>query len=402
LRLRSPAVARVLVGCLLLAVGWASSALAQRATITPEQIRSLRTLKSASGRFVAVGTNAVQMLDLLKWADGVALLLDQTLRVRAPSGPSPVRIVVVADGAGPTGSVVAARGPTGWVLTVVNYEEADVAAAARTLIRTLLDETVRAAPGVTNPVPPVPAWFLTGVIRNLEPAQRERDLHDALQAWSAGRLPTLTDTFPSDAGPLERSPAHCGVLVRWLLSVDPPEQGIGLVLARLASGRSLDIPTLLNVMRRETVVDLEAAWDDWLLNCRWRIGTPGRPTAWIAERIRAERLIYGVDSAMPNASNNGQPLSFADLIVHRKTRWASKAASAKAVSLRVHAAGRGREVGNVVDAYCRFLDAVRDRRSEAELKRLLDAADRALDGLESALKENPDEGQEHAGGRHTR
>jgi len=396
-----------LIGLALLVAAWPPDAIAQRDTLTPEQVFNLRTLKSASGRFVAVGTNVVAMFDLLKWADGVAAQLGRTLELKPLTEQPLIRIALPAVAAGGAGGLTSARTPSGWVLTVPDYAATDVAAATRTLVGVLLDAYAVGEGGVTNVSGSVPSWFLSALLRNMDPVRREGDFEEVFNVWSAGRLPSMAEILASsgDGGNgagTERPPWLDGVLLQWLLDMEPADRGIGAVMGRLISGLPLDASAMLTIRHYGTAVDLDVAWDDWLLKRRWVVVTLGRATPWIAQRLRVERLIYTADSGIPAAVRKRDPLSLEDLITYRKTRWAANAAAAKDVSLRVLAAGRGREVGGVVAAYARFFDAVRDRRSEAELRRLLEAADRALEGLDVALKESSHEGEEHAGGQRSR
>jgi hypothetical protein len=107
--------------------------------------------------------------------------------------------------------------------------------------------------------------------------------------------------------------------------------------------------------------------------------------AWLLQRIRSERLIYPQDSGIRNAKPESPPLTMAELIRERQTGWARSAAASRAVRLRLLATGRGSEVGSVLGAYSRFLEAIQNGKDEAQLRALLADADRRFAAMETRM-----------------
>lgn len=351
--------------------------------MTPEKFLTMRMLRSPSGRFVAYGTNTIQVSDLVRWADGVATRLDRLLGLPPSQGRPPARLVLTVDPATTSGWVRVASSSPVLQLLVANYETVDVQVVVRALVAGLLaDFSTWGATQKTDAVT-APEWLVTGIIRNMDADTRESDYETVFGSWREGRVPPLAEALAQLPYTAATNAAMTGVLVQWMLSLKGKGSCVRDVISRASGGAVPRVDWFYASAGCQIPADLDAAWERWLFGRQWVIGVPGRRADWLVERIRSERLIYPADSGIPNGKPGDPPLTLRDLIRERKANWARAAASSRAVRIRLLAAGRGSEVGDVLNAYGRFLEAVQGGRSEAQLKALLDDADRRFAAIEA-------------------
>ena len=381
---RNPALRVVVVACLLTAFGYGLYAAEQPPT-TIEKFLSMRMLRSPSGRFVGYGTNTVQVSDLVRWADDTAERLDRLLGVMPPQGRPPIRMVLTVDPGSTSGWVRVASVSPALHFVVANYETVDVHAARRALVDGLLAEFSTWGTAQKTAALAAPAWLVTGMMRNMDPALRESDYEATFAVWREGRVPPLAECLAGLQSDTATNAAMTGVLVQWMLSLKGKDSCIREVMSRASGGAAPRADWFYTFTGCRIPADLDAAWERWLMGRQWVIGETGRRPEWLVEQIRSERLIYPADSGIPNGKPGDPPLTLKDLIRERKAKWAREAASSRAVRLRLLAAGRANEVSDVLNAYSRFLEAVNDGRSEARLKSLLDDADRRFAALEAAM-----------------
>lgn len=357
-----------------------------------EELLSIRAVHSPSGRFTAYATNTVQASDLARWADGIAARMDRALGDSPPAGRQAVRLVLREDRASTSGWARVTMPPPNLQIVVANYATVDVTTVARALVAGLLADFRSWGSSQRVDAATAPGWLVTGMMSTIEPDSREADYGTVFKSWREGALPPLTECLSNLATPAA-SDATAGVIVQWILSMKGREACVRDVMARSAGGAAPRPDWFFASAGCSTPADLETAWEKWLSGRQWVIGSAGRRPEWIVERIREERLIYPADSGIPNSKPGDAPLTAEDLIKERKEPWAAKAAASRAVRLRLMAAGRGSEVGSVIEAYSLFYEAVRDGQNEAALKSLLADADRKLDALASgAMGKTPAQG----------
>jgi hypothetical protein len=236
---------------------------------------------------------------------------------------------------------------------------------------------------------PVPAWLSLGTARNLRRAMRAEDTEIANRARKQGRLPGPADLLGmshGDADPVTR--AGCGLLVSWILS-QPDRSGVMEdAFGRLAGGSSLTVDWLLGILPTcETVADLDAAWDEWVLRQRRTVYRPGTIREDTLDLLRAELLIHPGDFgiAQPEA-DEARPLRLRDLIAQRGAGWLQAAVENKLARLRLLAVGRGEALLDVTERYCAFLEGVAAGEGAEELNALLREAEQALEDLERSLQ----------------
>jgi hypothetical protein len=350
---------------------------------TVEQLLGMRMLRSPSGRFAAYGTNTLQVLDVARWADSIAGRIDRTLGASPPNGWQPARLVLRDDPASTSGWVRVAVPSPALQIVVANYATVDVMAVGRAIVGGLLSDFYVWGASQTVEAAQAPDWLVTGMMSAIDSEVREDDYGTVFRLWRDGSLPPLAECLgrlPSAALP----DAISGVIVQWVLSLKGRGACIRDIMRRSAGGVVPRPDWFYQASGCSSPAELESAWEKWLVGRQWVIGAAGRRAHWIAERIREERLIYPGDSGIPSRKPGEPPLTPEELIGEAKSQWARDAAGARAVRLRVLSAGRGSEVGGVLEAYIRFFDAVRDGKKSAELKVLLEQADRLLGELESS------------------
>jgi hypothetical protein len=309
--------------------------------------------------------------------------MDRALGVSPPDGWQPARLVLRDDPASTSGWVRVAARPPALQIVVANYATVEVRAVGRALVGGLLSDF--SLWGVSQRVDAVeaPGWLVTGMISAMDPEAREADYGAVFKSWRGGALPPLADCLSLLTSP-SAPEAVTGVIVQWILSMKGRDACLRDVMRRSAGGGAPRPEWFYEVSGCSTPADLESAWEKWLVGRQWVIGAAGRRAHWIVERVREERLIYPGDSGIPSRKPGDAPMAPEDLIGESGSQWARDAAAARAVRLRVLSAGRGSEVGGVLEAYIRFFDALRDGKGKQELKVLLGNADAMLGELEGS------------------
>jgi hypothetical protein len=355
---------------------------------------------SRSGLFICVGTNTIQAQLLAKWADTVNDKLEGLVGIPTPLEPESVRLVGQTDPAPhaagrleTTNAVV--RGTLQQAMLVVNQPQVNAERAHEAFVGLLLNAHIFGAwrrgggRGPTEP-PVVPLWLERGIGQNLYRAQRARNNSAALALWQRGQMRPLASLLAATGRdpdePFPASRAVLGTLLRWLLSLDNHRQVFERLFAALAAGDDITAEWLAaTVAGRPAAPAAEELWDNWLLAQRRAVLAPGQATPEAISLLKAELLLYPGSFGIPLTAGASGPRDLSVLIAERNSEWVLPLIQARTASLRLLAIGRGPEFGSVVDAYCRFLDAV-PVMSPRELKRLLEAANGALAILEGRVQ----------------
>lgn len=359
---------------------------AAAASLTLPDGRQLNLTRSPVGRHTVVGTNALENLDLARWAD----LVDEKLtRLTGLDLPPPamtsVRIAIRAGAppaviTHPPGQGADARQRH---LELVNYAEAPIEAVGCALVALRLDAQAGAAGAW-------PAWLVRGLWRNLDPDRRAADADWLLDQWRSGRVPPLRAFLTAPDGTLTgaTAAAQAALTTAWLLS--GPERGARLTgfLSDLASATNRTdaadrLAARLGVEAAPAA--LEEAWDRWMARQSRMVRQPGRVAALDLERLRTALLLSPGASGIPLVLKGEPPRQVRDLIAHRRASWAPAAASAKRAELALLAVGRGPAFAAVTDAYAAFLAAMAARARTGRLTALLAAAEQAQTELERNL-----------------
>jgi hypothetical protein len=367
------------------------------ATPSPRTIRAFdayNPVVSTSGRFVALGPRTDENLIAVRWAEQWARKMEKLSGLRLAGDRRVIRIVIQpppqalpAGASGPalggepdctrvklTQYVDGARLAQRIEIPGLNclYGEEGEAAFCR-----LLFCDARIAP--SN----FPLWLAVGMVRNLTVERRDESCRLVLDQWRRGGLAPLAQWLGSaetrGAGAEGADRAMCGMLAAWMLQLPDRSQKLQAIVERLAQQRTVTADwfatTLFGLQR---AADLDSAWDDWLLGQRRVVRLPGRVTPDLVDRMKAELLLYPGDFGIPLKDEPNHPVAWQSLIEERGASWVKVLACTKAGSLRMLAAGRGKDVGETVEFYCRFLDALARGKSRARLQKLLREAERSL------------------------
>jgi len=225
----------------------------------------------------------------------------------------------------------------------------------------------------------MPRWLYKGMAANLEVSRRARDSRLAHEAWQSGQIPMLGAFLdPDDGNKTERelADAYAGMLVDWIKSFPNRAETWNKIFTRLYAGEEVTAEWLTTCLPNcDSVVDLEAKWDGWMLSQKRRIFKPGLVTDEHLLRLQALLLVHPGDAGLPMSSEWNQRGDLRDMIAHRKAVWIVPFAENKKLSLRTLALGKDKNFQSVVDSYCRFLDALGGGKGQRRLGKLLDEAD---------------------------
>jgi len=340
-------------------------------------------------------------MDLGNWAETVFSKAERATGVRlATKGSNAFRVIVLAPGEGEDSGVATTRRIEGTrkvhSLLIRDYDRVDLEAAEKALCFLVLGadlEGRRAKAGKTVPGsgPVCPEWLWLGMARNLRPGQREENAETALSLWQRGRLPSVRAVLGGSVSGRERGESEVlGAFFAWLTSMPDSPERFSRILDILCRGEPLSSDWLArNVDPQGDPVDIEEAWDLWLLRQRWVVfakGGRGTVNPRILSQLRAQLLLRSDDYGIALGDNSDRRMAFADLVGRKDERWIPDFARSRIAALRLLAVGREKRFGAVVEAYCRFLESLAEREEPSDLRELLDRANRSLEALHEDLQ----------------
>jgi len=362
-----------------------------------DRLRSApKVVAGASGRFRVSGAQTLQVMDLSSWAERVATEVQRMAHISLPPvAQHRVQIDVLPSStnraAGVHRSQAFSEGALAQRLVIVGYEETDYVATERALCRLLLDACVvhkQDAADRAGQLRGVPGWMAIGTAQSLHPGRRERDGAEALAMWERGELGSLPQALRVVGGE-SPSAALCGFLVRWLTDLPGEPSCFASIFERLAAGDGIDAAWLATcVPGCESVSDLDALWDARLLRERrvvYVLHRPGATSRALLDRLRSRLLIRRGDCGIRLDDKPGRALTFRGLIGQRGAEWIPAFVEGKCGRLRLMAVGREKRFGELVEAYCAFLEALQAGKSRDVLEGLLGEAERRFADLEAGI-----------------
>jgi hypothetical protein len=175
------------------------------------------------------------------------------------------------------------------------------------------------------------------------------------------------------------------------------------IFERSAAGGSIDAAWLATcVPGCESVSDLGALWDARMLRERrvvYVLHKPGAVSEALLDRLRSRLLIQPREYGNRVGDKSARTLTFRDLVVQRGAEWIPAFVEGKCARLRLMAVGREKRFGELVEAYCAFLEALQDGKSREVLERMLDEAERRFADLEAGLRSGAASGADGTGSR---
>ena len=376
---------------LLLIPSWLPTIRASEAT--DPMMRHSLTARSYDGRLWVTGADSAMKQVAMKWANGVIGGVEKVIGEdwRSKNRQLRIRLVETDDDEGRARARLSMSG--GRVvhrLTIQNEdrlsgEECDVALCGLLLAGYVIHSEGTSAlinnyehmveSGTVNEMP---RWLFKGIAANLEVSRRARNSRIAHEAWQSGQIPMLGAFLdPSKAKKIDRdlANAYAGMVVEWISSFPDREATWKKLLARLYACEPISPEWLVTCIPNcDSVVDLEARWDEWMLRQKRRIFEPGKITGEHLIQLWSLLTVYPGDAGIPMSNEWNQRGDFRNMVEHRKAEWIIPFAENKKLNLRTLALGKDTEFQSVVDAYCRFLDALAGEKSSRRLEKLLDEA----------------------------
>lgn len=415
----------------------------QSGDLSLQQVLSRKLIKSPSRRFTVVSSDVREGLELTNWAEQIAVKVEQAIGIELPSGKSSiVRIVlypevrsVSKDSSRVMTTQELVDGQLVQRLLIYDYDNADPKDALETLCHLLLNSYVvnrLRALKISNPTltinhqpSTIPYWLVVGMAQSLYSSLRARNSEVVLRRWQEGQLlplaqflrskepqPSLNHTsaevpiakrigteedlssiaLAKEDQPLtvmnDADKAVCGLLFGWIQSFQNKRECFEKIFERLAAGKDVSPEWFVTCIPAcNSIADLEEEWDNWILRQKDIVYEPGTITSGLIDNLKAELLLYPGNFGIPLTSSLDRWIEFRDLIEQRDASWIPAFSSSKGISLRLLAAGRGKEFGDVVDSYCRFLEALRRGKSRRTLEKLLGQADEHLKTLQKKIED---------------
>ncbi len=354
-------------------------------------------LLSASRRFIVIGPDHRENQSISSWAETIDSKLQAVtgieLRGREPRG---IRIALREEPEAESALGVEEYIESGLLvhrLTAVNLAQTDYETFQGLLCQILLRRHVltlaRQRGAATEGAFPadggLPAWLWDGLSQNTLPGLQTRNVRLIAGEWHRGRLPPVgailnpnasLDIIDPDRGwnTLRRRAAH-GTFMMWLLSLPDRNTRMEALFDRLAAGETVSAEQVAALIPDcDSAGAMDAMWDEWILAQGRVIRMPGVATPENAQRLEWELLLYPGDYGIPMTGRLYEKVEWDDLIDRREEDWIPVFARAKAAGLRLTAIGRGTEYETVIEAYVRFLDALRKGRREPLLRERLENA----------------------------
>lgn len=241
---------------------------------------------------------------------------------------------------------------------------------------------------------PYPLWFGKGVARLLNVATRQEDAERVIERFEKGTLPPLSLLLFKDSKTTEGDVAVASQVVAWLLS----EKATAFEELRakvLEGGRWSEEVGVARGSSKE-MLDADFAndtWATWLRKRKWVVLTPGMTHPALMRRVHQVLVLPppGAEDPLvveglaiseevlrriPDAAYDPEKgLTPEGLIAGRHEAWAPHVAAAFAGRIQRVAAGHSEALLSLANAYTAFFQAVMERKPEAELRALLQAAE---------------------------
>lgn len=332
---------------------------------TPPQPRegaTSRTVFSTTRRFLVSGFAPGAAADLARWCEAVAGRVENML------GPIPMDRGWYLEIQGRPGDrVVRAQG---WVdgllqqrLEVGRDDELDQEDVLEGLVWLLLNRwavALQSPADRANGLAGVPDWLAVGVAQNTYPELRTRNAEAVQERWREDRLTPWPALVEQEILPAGRwaAKAEAGQLVAWLLDRNARMDAFWEAHAK---GLRLNAEAVARqVLALGGVEEASQAWEVWLAgqNNRRRAMT-GVDAAQVAEFDALSR----VDDPELQAvrADVSAPLTLADLVALRKSRWVPALATRRSWQLQMAMLGRAPEWQEVAQRYIHFLEALAGR-----------------------------------------
>jgi hypothetical protein len=370
----------------------------------PDRIFTREVTSSPGGRFMVVGSNAVQNMELVNWAEEVADKVERTIGIKLPYGESRViKIVVNSGDSGSSGRVVPEEkiesGELLQRLFISNYEKVEGSEANEMLCKLLLNgyvacyrpkkvEVMKLTPSqMVVKTNAVPLWFYRGVSQYIYQDTRARNIETILRLWKRGQL----RPFPEFLDPVSKDGEYPygsvnGVMIAWLESLPESDRLFDSVFEQLSSGGVLSSEWFAkNIKGCNSASDVDEKWENWIIG-QWRVvHRLGVATPLQIEQLKERLLLQQGDVGMPLSTNINQRITFQSLIDFKTTEWLPTVLQNKIAELKLLGMGKGKDFNDVVSAYCKFLEAVVAGKEHDYTRELLDRADMYLEILETKV-----------------
>jgi len=367
----------------------------------------VRTYTSESGRFIVRGDDPSVSQDLLRWVEQTTSRFEDILQTRM-AGPEGVFTISHSAStnarAGRVDSgILFEKGRRAYRMVLVNSHLVQQVQVEACLVRLLADYWVDCLPGKesTEEMHPdgvasnrVPEWLSEGIRQNLTAARKARNSEWVLDAWENGSVPPLSVFFARAAGTAVSSKsdplmfhAQAGLLVGWLVSLADSPARFRAMQSRLADGLPLDHWWLAtSVWGLKDKRDFDDAWDRWVLKQKHMVYQPGVPTRRAIALFRDELKVAAGKGGIPADADVAPGAGLSRLLDFREAKWLPVCVRHETAAIRLLSTGRGKELMNIADLYCRFLDGLDGWSGRERLERLLQEADARLAELESGLE----------------
>jgi hypothetical protein len=372
---------------LLLLVALAAGVAAAEPAPAPAQ-----TVFSTSRRFVVSGLPSVDAATLCAWAEDVAERIEARTHTPLGFGDAEYILIRCMDGAESGESrVVRAQGYVDGrlqqKLVVVRPAAADQEDMIESLCGLIVSRQIAQRQSDAErrrALGHAPDWLAVGLAQNLYRDLRARNTRLAVDLHREGVAPSVSELIGLAQMPPGRwrEKYFCGLAVAWLLSQPDLPSHWQALLQRLAGGAPVGPDWIAGEFMRFTgTAALEAGWETRLLQQRQVVFdlAPSREdrVERLSELLRVRPEEYGL--ALPD----GKPglLVPGDLVSRRREDWVPRLARAVGLRMALLGGGQPQEFQRIVAQYKAFFDALaaeKPRRSERDLRKLLETADAAL------------------------
>lgn len=392
-----------LAGCsAVFFVTWAGPGRAQLTPPAPatKTEATTATMRSSSGRFLVAGTNRVEVFDFVNWMEEIATELERKAGLNIPYGQGEIQAMITQSENSETGTVSFVKRHDGvglvYTMRITNYDKADMEDILESVtmmyLRSLLEDRARKREGGSRIEVKAPEWLAQGLAQNLYPELKARNSDVTLAEWRKGKLKPISKYLDGEEEGVKRDDMRRsvrGLFVGMMFAQPGQEALFEKCFARIAEGGTVDAAWLApNFPGCETLSDMDARWDEWVLKQKTIVYLPGvtRPedVKWLKEQLLISPAVFG-------SAEDGEReklLTLADLAENDVSKQVRDSMRNKARGMRIMSAGRSESFRDVVGSYCRFLDAVADGSKEETRKRLLNEAEEQLQKFEKNMSEN--------------
>ena len=354
------------------------------------------SLRSSSGNFIVFGTNRVENFALGDWCENAVKQIEHITGIKVPFNNRMVKLIVNAENRDVPGGAIVRYSQNGSKHTsrvyLENYDVAYHRRGRQAICCAILAGYAKGSSKKTFLIPP---WLWKGLEQNLLFDVRSSNMEFVLSSWKSGKLISVMEIIGHDNNSEINSQSEhiespqdlavYSVFVHWLSSQSNKKD---IFRTLFSSGSYITAGGVQDLISGEdSGISLDESWDRWLLQQSRVVRSFTPISTHIIEKLQAELLLYPGVCGIPLASEIPRGAGLVKLISFRDAEWLPQFVNIKRSRLNLIAAGRSKDLAQVVNLFNEFISGLEKDRPDILLLGQLRTANSALSKLAEEVKD---------------